>query len=76
MILVNLFVAAGKAFSAWRRRQRAYAELMALDDHFLADIGIRRSQIRGLIDGDYAIVPPAAVVPRVKGQGLAWRKAV
>ncbi len=46
MSFLNLFISAGKAFSAWRRRERAYAELMALDDRSLADIGVRRSQIR------------------------------
>ena len=50
MSFLNLFLSAGKAFSAWRRRERAYAELMALDDHSLADIGIRRSQIRALAE--------------------------
>ena len=29
----------------WRQRQRAYAELAALDDRALADIGITRSEI-------------------------------
>jgi len=29
----------------WRHRQRAYAELAALDDRSLADIGISRSEI-------------------------------
>jgi uncharacterized protein YjiS (DUF1127 family) len=52
MSILNLFIAAGRAVADWRRRQRAYAELMALDDRSLADIGIRRSQIRGLIEGD------------------------
>jgi uncharacterized protein YjiS (DUF1127 family) len=52
MSFLNLFLSAGKAFSAWRRRERAYAELMALDDRSLADIGIRRSQIRALVEGD------------------------
>jgi uncharacterized protein YjiS (DUF1127 family) len=52
MSVLNLFVSAGKALSAWRRRERAYAELMALDDRSLADIGIRRSQIRALVEGD------------------------
>ena len=52
MSVVNLFISAGKAVSAWRRRQRAYAELMALDDRSLADIGIRRSQIRALVEGE------------------------
>jgi uncharacterized protein YjiS (DUF1127 family) len=50
MSLLNLFASAGKAISAWRRRERAYAELMALDDRSLADIGVRRSQIRGLVE--------------------------
>ena len=52
MSILNLFVSAGRAFSAWRRRERAFAELMALDDRSLADIGIRRSQIRALVEGD------------------------
>lgn len=52
MSILNLFISAGRAFSEWRRRQRAYGELMALDDRSLADIGIRRSQIRALLDGE------------------------
>jgi uncharacterized protein YjiS (DUF1127 family) len=52
MSFLNLFISAGKALSAWRRRERAYAELMTLDDRTLADIGIRRSQIRALVEGD------------------------
>jgi uncharacterized protein YjiS (DUF1127 family) len=51
MSIVNLFISVGRAFSDWRRRQRAYGELMALDDRSLADIGIRREQIRALLDG-------------------------
>jgi len=51
MSMVNCFVSAGRAFSAWRRRQQTYAELMALDDHSLADIGLHRSQIAGLFGG-------------------------
>jgi uncharacterized protein YjiS (DUF1127 family) len=52
MFLITLFISAGRAFADWRRRQRAYGELMALDDRSLADIGIRRSQIRALLDGE------------------------
>jgi uncharacterized protein YjiS (DUF1127 family) len=33
------------SLAGWRRRQRAYAELYALDDRSLADIGITRSEI-------------------------------
>ena len=51
MSVLNLFISAWKAFSDWRRRERAYDELMALDDHSLADIGIHRSEIRGLVEG-------------------------
>jgi uncharacterized protein YjiS (DUF1127 family) len=51
MSIVNLFLSAGRAFADWRRRERAYRELMALDDRSLADIGVRRSQIRALIEG-------------------------
>jgi uncharacterized protein YjiS (DUF1127 family) len=32
-------------FRQWREQQRAYAELSALDDHALADLGLRRSDI-------------------------------
>jgi uncharacterized protein YjiS (DUF1127 family) len=63
MPFLNLFIAAGKAVSAWRRRERAYADLMALDDHALADIGIRRSEIRSILAADRKAArtaPPAA----------------
>jgi uncharacterized protein YjiS (DUF1127 family) len=51
MSIINLILSAGKVFSEWRRRDRAYAQLMALDDHSLADIGIHRSQIASLVEG-------------------------
>ena len=51
MSILNLFLSAGRAIADWRHRERAYAELMALDDRSLADIGVRRSQIRALIAG-------------------------
>jgi uncharacterized protein YjiS (DUF1127 family) len=51
MSVINLLLSVGRSFSEWRRRDRAYAQLMALDDHSLADIGIHRSQIAGLIEG-------------------------
>jgi uncharacterized protein YjiS (DUF1127 family) len=53
MSLINLFVAARAAIAGWRQRQRAYGELMALDDRSLADIGIRREQIRAIVEGYY-----------------------
>jgi uncharacterized protein YjiS (DUF1127 family) len=51
MSVVNFFTSARKALSEWRRREQAYGELMALDDHELADIGIRRSEIPALVQG-------------------------
>ena len=57
MALTNLIVAAGHAFSDWRRRQKAYSELMALDDRSLADIGLHRSQIAALVEGAPAAPP-------------------
>jgi hypothetical protein len=46
MSFLNLFISAGKSFSARRQREWAYAELMGLGDRSLAHIGIDRSQIR------------------------------
>ena len=54
MFAVNLFAAAREAFAQWRRRERAYNELMALDDRSLADIGINRAEIPALIYGHRA----------------------
>jgi uncharacterized protein YjiS (DUF1127 family) len=66
MSLINLIVAVGKAFPEWRREQ-AYADLLALDDHSLADIGLRRSDIvAGLVTGTHAIdaIPQPSIAPR------------
>jgi uncharacterized protein YjiS (DUF1127 family) len=51
MFLINLYAAAKNALADWRRRQQAYAELTALDDRSLADIGIRRSDIPAIVEG-------------------------
>ncbi len=59
MSLINLFVAARTAIVRWRRRQRAYGELMSLDDRSLSDIGIRRSQIPAIIERFYETARPA-----------------
>jgi len=50
MSVINLFLAARNAIADRRRRQRAYAELVALDDRSLADIGVHRSQIASIVD--------------------------
>ncbi len=44
-ILGNLLHGLSASLTDWRQRQRAYAELAALDDRSLADIGITRSEI-------------------------------
>jgi uncharacterized protein YjiS (DUF1127 family) len=43
--LNGIFGAIAQRFTAWRERERAFAELSALDDHTLADLGLRRSDI-------------------------------
>lgn len=58
MSLINVAVAARNGIKEWRRRQRAYAELMALDDRSLADIGIHRSQIPAIVEGARLGVAP------------------
>lgn len=58
MSLVNLFVAARSALAQRRQQRLAYHELMSLDDRSLADIGIHRSQIPGLVEG---IAPTVAL---------------
>ena len=62
MSLINLFVAARTAIMKWRQRQRAYGELMALDDRSLSDIGIRRSQIPAVVEG-FHDSPSLALAP-------------
>lgn len=75
MFLVNLFSAAGKALSDWRRQQRAYAELMALDDHALADIGIRRSEIRAILAADREAARSAQPATSRRPSAVGWRTA-
>ena len=65
MSLINLFVAARDALVARQQRRRAMENLMALDDRSLADIGIHRSQIPGLVEGMPGNVPIEAVVDGV-----------
>ena len=78
MSVLNLLNSAWEAIADWRQRERAYAELMALDDHSLADIGIQRADIRAICEGSYA----AATVPSAKreefispGAHLIWPSA-
>jgi uncharacterized protein YjiS (DUF1127 family) len=66
MSILNLLISAGRALAERGRRQRAYQELIALDDHALADIGIHRSQICALLEGaepGKSAPAPAAAAP-------------
>jgi uncharacterized protein YjiS (DUF1127 family) len=67
MSVLNLLNSLKQAFADWRRRERAYDELMTLDDHALADIGIRRSEIRAICEGYLA---PARSGTRVSSSHL------
>jgi len=49
-VLISGLHNAKHAYVGWRRRQAAYEELSSLDDRSLADIGIRRSEIPGIIE--------------------------
>lgn len=70
MSIVNLFLAARDAIADRRRRNQAYAELSALDDRSLADIGVHRSQIPAIV----ARAQCAAKQPRqTKSQAAAAR---
>lgn len=54
-VLMDIAKAPGKVLSsvlAMIRRERLRAELSALDDRLLADIGIERDQIDGVVTGD------------------------
>jgi uncharacterized protein YjiS (DUF1127 family) len=59
MSLVNLIVTARSIVADWRRREQAFAELMALDDRALGDIGLHRSEIHAAIDRMSAARAPA-----------------
>jgi uncharacterized protein YjiS (DUF1127 family) len=63
MSLVNLFTAAGRALAQRLHERRVYTELMALDDHVLADIGLRRAQIRALAEGGRVAAETDMTVP-------------
>jgi uncharacterized protein YjiS (DUF1127 family) len=43
--LTSIFRSLVGSFQAWRERERTYSELNSLDDHTLADLGLRRSDI-------------------------------
>ena len=74
MSVINLLISAGRRFSDWRHRQQAYAELMALDDHSLADIGLHRSQIAGLFAGVRTPDPLLPSLPLPKQEKFVRRR--
>ena len=74
MSFTNFFVSARNAMSEWRRREQAYAELMALDDRSLADIGIRRSEIPALVDGAHEPRRSAGATTRTRAPGSSAKQ--
>ena len=48
MSIIILLFAARQAFSEWQHSQQAYGDLMALNGHLLADIGLDRWQISAM----------------------------
>jgi uncharacterized protein YjiS (DUF1127 family) len=75
MSVLNLLSSAWEAVADWRRRERAYAELMALDDHSLADIGIRRSDIRAICEGSHGPAPSEVRAPFPRREKFASPEA-
>ena len=67
-----LITALRKVFLEFRR-EPTYGDLMALDDHSLADIGLHRSQIAGLVEG-YRLPNPSSPVPFRNPEKLARPK--
>jgi uncharacterized protein YjiS (DUF1127 family) len=51
LVVSTLIARIVERFNAWRERERAFAELNALDDRTLADLGLRRSDIPYVIYG-------------------------
>ena len=63
----NLAHTLATALAGWRQRQRAYAELFALDDRSLADIGITRSEIPYVLSHAAAARNPRALAAAPEG---------
>jgi uncharacterized protein YjiS (DUF1127 family) len=66
----------GARFTAWRERERAFAELSALDDRTLADLGLRRGDIPFVVyckaraTPDTTLAGTRAAVPATGNNGL------
>jgi len=66
----------GDRFTAWRERERAFAELNALDDRPLADLGLRRGDIPFVVyckaraTPDTTLAGTRAAVPANGNDGL------
>lgn len=56
------------ALKGWSEQQRAYQELMALDDRQLRDMGLARSEIPAVVAGTFA-PESVRVEPKAVAQG-------
>ena len=71
--IVGIIAQGAEALRRWHRRRVTYRALMALNDHLLQDIGLRRDQIPAAVDGSWRhesnlVVKPQAYVATVAGR--------
>ena len=62
----GLWQSLSESYKEWRNRQRAYAELSALDDRSLADIGISRGEIPYYLSHPQSGMEPLKLKPASK----------
>jgi uncharacterized protein YjiS (DUF1127 family) len=70
--LLNALTALRDSWESWREREQAIAELSALDDRTLADLGLRRSEIPFVVESHARTSrsAPRAGVDASKNNGL------
>ena len=66
MSIVSILVAMRAALADRRDRNRIHEELAALDDHSLADIGLHRSQLPGMVERLYESIELDAAPPSIR----------
>jgi uncharacterized protein YjiS (DUF1127 family) len=67
-LVAVLVTPVGRSVARWYDRQKAYSELMALDEHTLRDIGVTRSEIPVLINQMAVVDAQAAPAWRLEDE--------